>query len=66
VYWQPGDIIVQRFCPPDQTRVPAIVGVNLGMYTQDSAGFHNVDLINANGGAVGQTVSVKFPTIELF
>ncbi|MHB8628563.1 MAG: glycosyltransferase family 39 protein [Aggregatilineales bacterium] len=66
VYWHPGDIIAQRFCPPDQTHVTAIVGVNLGMYTQNGATFHNVDLLGANGGAVGQTVSVKFPTIVTF
>lgn len=66
IYWEVGDIIARTFCLSDSPNNGAITGVQLGMYTLNGSSFHNIDLTDASGQAVGQTVSVKFPTIEKF
>jgi hypothetical protein len=62
VYWRPGDTVVRRFClSADQVGLqPELAGVNIGMYTYDGTNFHNVELIDAVGTPIGQTVSAKF------
>ncbi len=68
-YWQKGDIVVRTFCLPLNQDISAIRGVHLGMYrfvNGDSTQFHNMDLVNASGGAVGQTVTVLFPQTMIF
>ncbi len=58
-YWRSGDRIVRTFCPDSgQDRKSEIAGVHIGMYTYDGVTFHNVDLLNASGGAVGQTLDI--------
>jgi hypothetical protein len=62
VYWRPGDTVLRRFClSSDQASLqPELAGVNIGMYTYDGTNFHNVDLIDAAGTPMGQTVTVRF------
>jgi hypothetical protein len=62
IYWRSGDTVVRRFClAADQTSLrPELAGVNIGMYTYDGTNFHNVDLLDAAGTPIGQTVSVAF------
>jgi hypothetical protein len=66
LYWESGDIIVRTYCVPDSPNNASITGVRLGMYTLDGSTFHNVNLADANGEVAGQTIFVKFPTIEMF
>jgi hypothetical protein len=62
VYWHPGDTVVRRFClSADQAPLQSeLAGVNIGMYTYDGTNFHNVDLVDAAGTPIRQTVSVRF------
>lgn len=60
-YWRAGDTIVRTFCPANgQERKAEIVGVRVGMYTQDGANFNGVNLLDSTGKILGQSIEITF------
>jgi hypothetical protein len=63
-YWRQGDLIVRTFCADSaRERADHIAAVRIGLYTiedrREGRFFHNVDVLDANGTAIGQQIEIS-------